>query len=63
MTPNSPYKGLMSYDRNDQGNFFGRDHEKELLISQILTHKITLLYAATGVGKSSLLSAAVIPEL
>ncbi len=67
MTPQphhkNPYKGLMPYDRGDQGNFFGRDHEKELLVSQILTHKLTLLYAATGVGKSSLLSAAIIPEL
>ena len=63
MTPESPYKGLMPYDRYDRENFFGRDLERELLISQILTHKLTLLYAATGVGKSSLLRAAVIPEL
>ena len=61
MTPHSPYKGLVPYDYHDQDKFFGRDHEKELLLAQILSHKITLLYAASGVGKSSLLGAALIP--
>ncbi len=59
----SPYKGLQPYGRKDQGNFFGREAEKELLIGRILAHKLTLLYAATGAGKSSLLAAAVMPEL
>lgn len=63
MMPHSPYKGLVPYDRHDQDKFFGRDHEKELLLGQILSHKVTLLYAASGVGKSSLLGAALIPEL
>ncbi len=63
MTTASPYKGLQPYDRDDQENFFGRDVEKDILIGRILAHKLTLLYAATGAGKSSLLAAAVIPEL
>ncbi|MDY6993645.1 MAG: hypothetical protein SVR94_13720 [Pseudomonadota bacterium] len=58
-----PYKGLRPYEEADQDNFFGRDVEKRILIDKILTHKLTLLFAASGVGKSSLLQAAVIPEL
>lgn len=63
MTPHSPYKGLAPYDRHDQDKFFGREHEKELLLGHILSNKTTLLYAASGVGKSSLLGAALMPEL
>ncbi|WP_089945275.1 nSTAND1 domain-containing NTPase [Candidatus Entotheonella palauensis] len=63
MTAASPYKGLQPYGREDQENFFGREVEKDILIGRILSHQLTLLYAATGAGKSSLLAAAVIPEL
>ncbi len=33
------------------------------MIDKILSHKLTLLFAASGVGKSSLLQAGVIPHL
>ncbi|MCP4701358.1 MAG: HEAT repeat domain-containing protein, partial [Gammaproteobacteria bacterium] len=58
-----PYKGLRPYEEQDQNNFFGRDKEKNILIDKILSSKLTLLFAASGVGKSSLLQAAVLPEL
>ncbi|MDM8567809.1 HEAT repeat domain-containing protein [Candidatus Halobeggiatoa sp. HSG11] len=58
-----PYKGLTPYKEQDKDNFFGRDAEKLILIDKILTHKLTFLFAASGVGKSSLLRAAVLPEL
>ena len=63
MKSQHPYKGLAPYDQHDRDNFFGREHEKDVLLGKILSHRLTLLYAATGVGKSSLLGAAVIPEL
>ena len=63
MNAETPYKGLAPYEYDDRDNFFGREEEKEVLLGKILAYKITLLYAATGVGKSSLLGAAVIPEL
>jgi formylglycine-generating enzyme required for sulfatase activity len=62
-TTQTPYKGLAPYEQEDQNNFFGRQQEKAILLGKILAHKLTLLYAATGVGKTSLLRAAVIPEL
>lgn len=63
MTVLRPYKGLMPYDREDRDNFFGREQDCEILLGKILSHNFTLLYAGTGVEKSSLLSAGVIPEL
>ncbi|MDM8567279.1 HEAT repeat domain-containing protein [Candidatus Halobeggiatoa sp. HSG11] len=58
-----PYKGLRPYEEQDKDNFFGREAEKQILIDKILTNKLTLLFAASGVGKSSLLQAAVMPQL
>ncbi|OQW91130.1 MAG: hypothetical protein BWK79_17710, partial [Beggiatoa sp. IS2] len=58
-----PYKGPRPYEEQDQDNFFGRESDKRILIDKILTHKLTFLFAASGVGKSSLLQAAVMPEL
>ncbi|EDN70822.1 PBS lyase HEAT-like repeat [Beggiatoa sp. PS] len=58
-----PYKGLRPYEESDKDNFFGREAETRILIDKILTHKLTFLFAASGVGKSSLLQAAILPEL
>ncbi len=43
--------------------FFGRDAEQAIMVDKLLSEKLTMLFAETGVGKSSLLQAAVIPEL
>lgn len=59
----SPYKGLRPYEEQDRDNFFGRETECRILIDKILANKLTLLFAASGVGKSSLLQAAVLPRL
>ncbi len=58
-----PYRGLQPYTEQDEEFFFGREAEKAILIDKIQADKLTLLFAATGVGKSSLLQAAVMPEL
>lgn len=58
-----PYKGLQPYQEENKNMFFGRESEREILINKIVSEKLTLLFAATGVGKSSLLQAAVMPEL
>ena len=59
----APYKGLRPYEEDDRHRFFGRETEREILIDKIFSDKLTLLFAATGVGKSSLLQASVLPEL
>ena len=58
-----PYKGLRPYLEENRDIFFGRDRERDILIDKLISNKLTLLFAATGVGKSSLLQAAVMPEL
>ncbi|MBU0655911.1 MAG: hypothetical protein KJ914_12400, partial [Gammaproteobacteria bacterium] len=62
-TPNAPYPGLRPYREDEQNSFFGRDTDSKVLIDKILVHRLTLLFAATGVGKSSMLQAAVLPHL
>ncbi|MCV6638462.1 HEAT repeat domain-containing protein [Candidatus Albibeggiatoa sp. nov. NOAA] len=59
----TPYKGLQPYTELDKDNFYGRVTEKRILMDKILIHKLTFLFAASGVGKSSLLRAAVLPAL
>ena len=58
-----PYLGLRPYTEAERNSFFGRNRERRLLIDKILANKLTLLFAASGVGKSSLLRAAVLPHL
>lgn len=59
----APYPGLRPYREDEKAKFFGRDVDADILIDKVLTNRLTLLFAASGVGKSSLLQAAVIPHL
>src|SRR3954447_8507825 len=61
--PQSPYPGLSPYDEGDSALFFGRRAECELVVANLLTSRLTVLYGPSGVGKSSLLRAGVIPRL
>ena len=58
-----PYKGLDHYSEQDALFFFGRDVEADLVVANLLTARLTLLYGQSGVGKSSLLHAGVVPRL
>jgi hypothetical protein len=59
----NPYPGPRPYERDEKALFFGREREKRELVSLIRAHRIVLLYAASGAGKTSLLNAGVIPAL
>jgi hypothetical protein len=59
----SPYKGLDHYEEQDAPLFFGRDVECDLVVANLLAARLTLLYGQSGVGKSSLLHAGVVPRL
>ena len=61
--PPRPYKFLDYYTESDQGLFFGREEEIENICSRILARRSFLLYGRSGVGKSSILRAGVIPRL
>src|SRR4030095_1822523 len=58
-----PYVGLQPYDEGDQDYFFGRERDSRVIASNLYAAPLTILYGASGVGKSSVLRAGVIPRL
>jgi WD40 repeat protein len=62
-TADSPYVGLNFYTQQDAAMFFGRDSEQTVLVSNLRASRLTLLYAQSGTGKSSLLRAGVASRL
>lgn len=59
----SPYVGLMPFSVEDQRYFFGREQDVELIVANVHAYPLTLLYGPSGVGKSSVLGAGVVPSL
>jgi WD40 repeat protein len=59
----NPFLGLESYKEADAEWFFGRTNERRIVIGQLRTSRLTVLYAESGVGKSSLLRAGVSARL
>jgi hypothetical protein len=57
----SRYPGPRPYSTEDESLFFGREEEKDTLISLIKTNKVTVLFGRSGFGKSSLIEAGIIP--
>jgi WD40 repeat protein len=63
--PESPYKGLNAFEDSelDALLFFGRERETEIVVANLIASRLTVLYGPSGVGKSSLLRAAVARSL
>jgi len=61
--PKRPYKFLDYFEITDQPIFFGRDEEVKHLVQHIMAHRLTVLFGQSGVGKTSLINAGVIPRL
>ncbi|MCI0400492.1 MAG: patatin-like phospholipase family protein [Gammaproteobacteria bacterium] len=59
----SPYKGLPPFDVEDAQYFFGRERDSRLIAADLFAAPLTVLYGASGVGKSSVLRAGVVPLL
>ena len=57
MNATSPYVGLDYFLEQDTDFFFGRERERMRVIGNLRASRLTLLYAESGVGKSSLLRA------
>lgn len=58
-----PYVGLQPYTEMESEFFFGREREQRVISSNLFAASITILYGASGVGKSSVLMAGVVPML
>ena len=61
--PAEPYVGLDYFGEDQAALFFGRDAERTMIIANLRASRLTLLYAESGVGKSSLLRAGVAARL
>ncbi len=57
------YPGINSFETTDTDIFFGREDDRKKLAELVEIEKNVLLYSRSGLGKSSLLKAALIPEL
>src|SRR5690349_2889307 len=58
----SPYPGLRPFAEEDAAFFFGRESETRIVSANLRTRRLTVLYGPSGVGKSSMLQAGVIPH-
>lgn len=61
--PYSPYVGLRPFGPQDADRFFGRTREIREIAALWCSNKLTVVYGPSGVGKTSLLHAGVIPAL
>jgi hypothetical protein len=61
--PQSPYKGLVPFSEADAPFFFGRDAERAIIAANLRSSRLTILYGESGVGKTSVLRAGVLPDL
>jgi hypothetical protein len=58
-----PYIGLKPYTEDDAAYFFGREKDTRLIVANLFAARFTLVYGASGVGKSSVLRAGVLHNL
>jgi tetratricopeptide (TPR) repeat protein len=58
-----PYVGGRAYGPEDAAYFVGRARDAQLLCDKIFSSRLTILYAPSGVGKTSLLRTLVVPFL
>jgi len=59
----NPYVGPRPFERAERALFFGRGSECSRVLSLLFAHRVVLLYAQSGVGKSSLVNAGLVPRL
>lgn len=58
-----PWLGLASFTEETQRYFFGRDAEISEIFVRVRDNTLTILYGQSGLGKSSLLGAGLLPKL
>lgn len=61
--PESPWLGLRSFTEETQGYFFGRNAELQDFFERVLHKSLTVLFGQSGLGKTSLIQAGLVPKL
>lgn len=59
----NPYRGLEAFRAEHRGLFFGRDREIRAIVERLRAERFVLVAGDSGVGKSSLCHAGVVPRL
>ena len=59
----NPFLGLKPYELADRRKLYGRDKDLFLMKDRIFCARTSLLFAGSGVGKTSFINAKIIPEL
>ncbi len=59
----SPYPGLTAFQEEDAGRFFGRARDIARVASRLREHPIVGIAGPSGIGKSSLVRAGIVPAL
>ena len=66
MTPvdaDHPWLGLKAYTEETQAYFYGRDGEIREIYTRVRENPLSVLFGQSGLGKTSLLGAGLIPKL
>lgn len=58
-----PFVGLQPYAEEQRDFFFGRERERRIIAANLYASPLSVLYGASGVGKSSILQAGVAADL
>src|SRR5688572_10597487 len=61
--PQNPYVGPRTFTRQEGNRFFGREREARELLSLVISERLSLFYAQSGAGKSSLINTRLAPQL
>jgi WD40 repeat protein/class 3 adenylate cyclase len=59
----NPYKGLRAFEESEADEFFGRDALVLELIAALQAHRLVAVVGPSGIGKSSVVKAGLIPAL
>ena len=61
--PQHPWLGLDSFTEETRGYFYGRDEEVAELARRVQRKLLTILFGQSGLGKTSILRAGIVPRL
>jgi len=59
----NPYKGLHAFDETDEDDFYGRDALVAELVAAVAEHRLVAVVGPSGIGKSSVVRAGLVPAL